>query len=118
MPACSVLVVDDDVLNLKLVAFTLRSQGYAVQTACNGAEALQVAEETRPDTVLLDMQMPILDGWGFAREARARGFTFPITVMSAGVDARKWASQIGATGCLSKPFSIEQLLKEVARPAA
>ena len=66
--------------------------------ATNGAEALAVMDGARVSLALLDMRMPVLDGWGFARELRA------LIVMSAGVNAQQWTDEIGAAGCVSKPF--------------
>lgn len=68
-----------------------------------------------PALVLLDMRMPRLDGWGFARALRERGRTPPIVVMTAARDARRWADEIGARGYLAKPFELGELLEAVRR---
>jgi two-component system chemotaxis response regulator CheY len=65
--------------------------------------------------VLLDMRMPEMDGWGFARAIRERGMQLPILVMTAAENARAWANEIGADGFVSKPFELEELLAAVAR---
>ncbi len=109
-----ILVVDDDQTILKTVADILGLEGYPVTTASNGVEALQVVERTRPSLVLLDMRMPLLDGWGFARQLRARGLSTPILVMTAAQDAGVWAREIGADGYLAKPFDLTDLLDAVA----
>ena len=113
MPSNCILVVDDDLCNLKLVGFTLRREGHKVHTATDGAQALEIAAREAPDAVLLDLNMPILDGAAFVREARARGYTFPITVMSAAEEAPARAREIGAVGCLAKPFTIGELLTSI-----
>jgi CheY-like chemotaxis protein len=64
--------------------------------------------------VLLDMRMPILDGWDFASALRERGIILPILVMTAAQDARRWAQEIGAAGYVSKPFELLDLLTAVA----
>jgi CheY-like chemotaxis protein len=110
-----VLVVDDDPAILATVAETLELEGYPVVTARNGAEALRCIEGERPSLLLLDMRMPVLDGWGLARELRARGIAVPLLVMTAAQDARRWAEQIGAAGYLAKPFDLDDLLDTVAR---
>ncbi len=110
-----VLVVDDDEAILEIVTTILEAEGYPVQTATNGAEALALVERARPSLVLLDMRMPVLDGWGFARELRARGVQLPILVMTAAQDARRWADEIGADGYLAKPFDLLHLLDAVQR---
>jgi CheY-like chemotaxis protein len=67
-------------------------------------------ERTRPSLVLLDMRMPVLDGWGFAAALKARGVTLPILVMTAAQNARAWAEEIGAQGVVAKPFEVPHLL--------
>jgi two-component system chemotaxis response regulator CheY len=110
-----ILVVDDDPGILGTVREILSLEGYHVTTATNGLEALQAVDEKRPALVLLDMRMPVLDGWGFARELRSRKTQVPIVVMTAAGDARAWAAEIGAQGYLAKPFDLHQLLDSVQR---
>ena len=105
-----ILVVDDDPDILDTVSEILDLEGYPIERATNGAEALEIVEHTRPSLVLLDMRMPVLNGWGFARELRERGIKLPIVVMTAARDARVWAREIGADGCLPKPFELPALL--------
>jgi CheY-like chemotaxis protein len=82
------------------------------------AEALAVMDGARVSLALLDMRMPVLDGWGFARELRERRSWLPVIVMSAGVNAQQWADEIGAAGCVSKPFDLVELLVKVDRLVA
>jgi CheY-like chemotaxis protein len=114
VPKEPILVVDD-VSILSVVADMLRLEGYTVQTATNGAEALHVVERDLPALVLLDMRMPTLDGWGFAHALRERNLHIPILVMAAAQSAGRWAEEIGADGYLAKPFDMEDLLSAVAR---
>jgi len=88
-----------------------------VVTATNGVEALAAldGEPSRPALVLLDMRMPILDGWGFMRAVRERGLSLSVVVMTAAADARRWAHEIGAHGVLAKPFELEELIAAVQR---
>jgi CheY-like chemotaxis protein len=114
--ACTVLIVDDDLSILAAVSTLLEMEGYHVATARNGLEALErVQQEPLPHLVLLDMRMPLMDGWGFAREVRARGVPVNILVMTAARDAQAWAAEIGADGVIPKPFDLDQLLSEVER---
>jgi DNA-binding response OmpR family regulator len=113
-----ILVVDDDEAILEVVADVLRFEGYPVETAGDGAEALDAFDLPRPALVLLDMRMPRLDGWGFARILRERGIELPILVMTAARDAAGWADEIGAQGFLAKPFDIGELLDAVRDGAA
>lgn len=110
-----ILVVDDDAAILATIGDILESEGYPVAAATNGAEALRAIERERPSLVLLDMRMPVLDGWGFARELRRRGLPVPVLVMTAARDAREWAEEIGADGFLAKPFNLPELLDAVER---
>ncbi len=111
----TILVVDDDPAILATVEEILTSEGYTVATATNGAQALQAIEQTRPALVLLDMRMPVLDGWGFAQGLRTRGVAVPVLVMTAAQDARRWAAEIAADGFLPKPFRLLDLLDAVER---
>ena len=110
-----ILVVDDDPNILDVVSELLDMEGYRVATAANGAEALQFVETQHPSLVLLDMRMPVLDGWGFAKELRARGVKLPILVMTAAQNARVWAEEIGAQGYVAKPFEVPALLDAVEK---
>ena len=113
MPDCQVLVVDDDETIRATVIETLDLEGYPVRSACDGVEALHEIEQCLPRVVLLDMRMPVMDGWGFAREVAERGLSTTIVVMSAAADARHWATEIGASGVLPKPFELDDLLSLV-----
>jgi CheY-like chemotaxis protein len=117
-PSRPILVVDDDPTILATVSETLDLEGYPVVTATNGAEALEAVERERPWVVLLDMRMPILDGWGFVRAIRERGISLTVVVMTAAADARRWAREIGAQGVLAKPFELDDLLAAVQRVRA
>ena len=115
---CAILVVDDDLSILETIAEFLDMEGYSVSTATNGAEALTVLERETPSFVLLDMRMPVLDGWGFVRALRERGSALPVLMMTAAQDTRRWAEEIGAAGYLAKPFDLEDLLTAVKRLCA
>jgi two-component system chemotaxis response regulator CheY len=110
-----ILVVDDDPSIRTTISEILMMEGYPVETAADGAEALQVVERAQPALVLLDMRMPVMDGWGFARALRDRGMHLPILVMTAAQNARRWAEEIGAEGYLAKPFELLDLLNAVER---
>ena len=120
MPERPILIIDDDPAIRATVAEILESEGYSVATAINGADGLQSLDRIDPALVLLDMRMPILDGWGFARALQSRGIQIPILVMTAAQDARRWAHEINAEGYVAKPFDLIDLLDTVGRffPAA
>jgi len=113
VPERPILVVDDDPTILATVSEVLDMEGYDVVTATNGAEALVAIDQSVPSLVLLDMRMPVLDGWGFMRAVRARGLTLTVVVMTAAADARRWGREIGAEGVLAKPFDIDELVRAV-----
>lgn len=108
-----ILVIDDDPLIVDLVRDILEFEGYTVASATNGQEGLAVLDQVQPALVLLDMRMPVLDGWGFARALQARGNTTPIVVMTAAQDAAQWAEEIGATRYVAKPFEFDDLVQAV-----
>ena len=108
-----VLVVDDEPDIRATVSAMLEIEGYAVEEAMNGAAALELIELDPPDIILLDMRMPILDGWGFAAEMRSRGHLIPIVVMTAARDAARWATEISATAYIAKPFGYDDLITAV-----
>jgi len=110
-----ILVVDDDPTILDVIRDLLTIEGYPVETARNGLEALQAVEQFHPSLILLDMRMPLLDGWGFARELERRGIHVPIVVLTATCDAARWAHEIGANDYLAKPFEISSLIQTVER---
>jgi DNA-binding response OmpR family regulator len=112
---CDVLVVDDDDAIRATVAEVLRAEGYVVNTAANGAEALAVVDQVPPRLVLLDMRMPVLDGWGFVQGLTERGIRLRVLVLTATQDARRWAAEIGADGYIAKPFDLDDLLITVER---
>jgi two-component system chemotaxis response regulator CheY len=116
--AARILVVEDDDGIRELVDVVLSGAGYEVLTASDGAAALQVLGQARPDLVLLDMRMPIMDGWEFARRYRARPEPHaPIVVLTAARDAAERAAEIDANGYLGKPFDVQELLTLVSHHA-
>ena len=111
-----VLVVDDDAAVRDLLAVVLGAEGYVVRAAENGAEALALIDMERPDLILLDMMMPVMDGWQFAQAYRQRpGPPAPIVVCTAVNNAATSATQIGAAAHLPKPFKLTDLCSCVAR---
>jgi two-component system chemotaxis response regulator CheY len=116
-----VLIVEDDDGIRDMVDIVLSAAGYEVLTASDGADALEVIGGGPPDLVLLDMRMPVMDGWEFARRYRAGPAPHaPIVVMTAARDAAQRAAEIDANGYLGKPFDMAELLRlvsQLARPA-
>jgi two-component system chemotaxis response regulator CheY len=110
-----VLVVDDDPDILDAICDILEVERYRVARARNGVEALERVEAERPDVILLDLMMPVMDGVTFAHVLHGRPGVndVPILVISAdGNPAR--AASVGARGYLAKPFDIDTLLGHVS----
>jgi CheY-like chemotaxis protein len=113
-----ILIVDDDQEIREMLEITLADEGYDVLSAGDGAAALSLLEHSRPGLILLDMRMPVLDGWGFARAYAGRpGPHAPIVVMTAAVDATRWAREVSARAAVAKPFDLNRLLDAVAEHA-
>ncbi len=113
----TILVVDDDPGVCEALADALELEGYTVQLASNGAEALKQIETRPPKLLLLDVMMPVMDGITMVGELTARGLRdqLAILIMTANGRAEQWAAQVGAEGYLSKPFQLNTLLDTVAR---
>lgn len=106
-----ILVVDDDETIREFLSLALMDEGYRVNTAWHGAAALKVVAQESPDLILLDMRMPVMDGWEFARNYRQQpGPHAPIVVLTAATDAAAFASQVNAAGHLAKPFDLNELI--------
>jgi len=86
-----------------------------VGEASTGSQVLPLVRRLRPDVVLLDMRMPVMDGWAVARALREQGIKVPIVVMTAAESAKRWADEVGAEGYLAKPFGLDELLGTVER---
>lgn len=111
-----VLVVEDDPSIRELVTLTLEDAGYQVREAANGRAALHECGLSPIDLILLDMRMPVMDGWAFAREYKATEVRHaPIVVLTAAEDAAARAAQIDANAYLGKPFDLNQLTTIVGR---
>ena len=111
-----VLVVEDDPHMRQLVEEILSDEGYQVRTAQDGQAALEEVARELPGVILLDMRMPRMNGWEFAREFRERyGRRAPIVVLTAASDAGQRAAEIEAEGFLGKPFDLDDLIRVVER---
>ncbi|MEZ0396950.1 MAG: response regulator [Anaerolineales bacterium] len=108
-----VLVVDDNEVNLMLVAKILQMEGFETSTARCGREAIQCVVQGHPDLIILDINMPDLDGYTVCRRLREPpiGARMPIVMLSATVEEsdRQSALQAGANDIISKPFDMEEL---------
>ena len=115
MPA--VLIVDDDEATRRLMRLALSFGDFDIRTAPGAAEGLDEVDGDGLDAILVDYQMPMMNGGEFVQEVRRRGFEAPIIMVSAWPQAR---SVRGADRFISKPFDPEELLRvvtEVTRTA-
>jgi DNA-binding response OmpR family regulator len=112
-----VLVVDDDENIRETVAQALDMDGYQVITATNGAEALEQVRLGRPDAVVLDLMMPVMDGWGVLEACQREELCAktPVLVMSAYRKLVEVAPELGASAYMTKPFDLDVLLGAVER---
>jgi CheY-like chemotaxis protein len=111
-----VLIVDDDADMLEVMELVLRDAGYPTRSALNGRLALDAVANGMPRLILLDMLMPVMNGWQFAREFRARyGDEVPIVVATAAEHVRARSDGLDASDVLPKSFEVADLLRIVAR---
>ena len=108
----TVLVVDDDDSLRRMLKLTLRQRGFRVCCAVDGLKALDELERCSPDVIVLDMQMPVMDGRTFYRRLRDRGCETPVLVLSAD-GAAAAARELGAEGYLAKPFDPDVLMAKL-----
>jgi CheY-like chemotaxis protein len=115
-----VLVVDDDPDILEALSEILEAENFEIRRARNGQEALERLEPDPPRLILLDLMMPVMDGWEFAKlmRQRPRVAHIPIIVLSADRNVGSKANDIGAVGHLAKPFELNDLLDMVRRTLA
>ncbi len=106
-----ILITDDSLLQRKTLSAIVADMGHEVDTACNGQEAVEKIQANKPDCLLLDMLMPIMDGVQVIETLQSRGVKLPIIVLTA--DVQEWLKdrclELGATMFLNKPVKQEQL---------
>jgi CheY-like chemotaxis protein len=122
MSNASVLVVDDNLMNLKLMKFLLGSRGYDVRGAEDAVQARAQLEEALPDLVLMDIQLPGVDGLTLVRELRQSPRTQHLVIVAVTAYAMKGdeerAFQAGVDGYITKPISKEPFLAAVSQHVA
>src|SRR5688572_21196947 len=111
-----ILVVDDDSDIREVVHELLSDEGYQVRTARNGRDALSILQEWRPNVILLDLMMPIMDGWTFlARQESCQTLRrIPVIVMSASHTIGESDGRSTVADVVAKPFEIDTMLSKVA----
>ena len=107
-----ILVVDDDLAVCRSIDRALRLEGYEVLTVSSGGEALEAVAQRSPDALVLDLQLPDIDGLQVCRRIRDAGDDTPILMLTArlAIDDRVQGLDAGADDYLVKPFALEELL--------
>ncbi len=114
-----ILIVDDDAATRELYALYLQEQGFAVEHARHGFEAVEKSLKIRPDVILMDLLMPTLDGWEAMRLLRSRPATRDVRIIALTGDSQlehlKLAKNAGCDIVLLKPCAPEEVLAAVRR---
>lgn len=113
----NILIIEDNEQNLYLATFILEKHGHTVAAARDGALGIQLAEQTRPDLILLDIQLPVMDGYAVADELRRRPSLKGIPVVAvtsyAMAGDRERILAAGCNGYIEKPINPETFMSEV-----
>jgi CheY-like chemotaxis protein len=112
--AVNVLIVEDDPDILSSLAEAIREEGFDVETAANGYQALTRMESQMPQLILLDLMMPLMDGWKFMETARQRFADDelpPVVLLSAVHGLGEEARRLGVKAFLPKPFDLEDVAR-------
>ncbi len=114
-----ILIVEDDPDLRTILRIQLLSNGFEVHEACNGAEGFQAVQAATPDMVILDLMMPVMDGFGFLKRVRSKMALaeMPILILTASEDERNKVRgfQYQADSYMNKPYDLEALTEEVDR---
>ena len=119
MPSEPILVIDDNPQNLKLAKVILCAEGYEVKTAIDAEDALTILESFTPRLILVDVQLPGMDGLALTRQLKADPATRDIPIIAATAYAMKGdedrAIEAGCSGYITKPIDTRQLPGVIAR---
>src|SRR3984893_4539339 len=114
MAAERILIVDDDESMRQIVRICLTDEGYEVCEASNGQVALNALTAFQPDLILLDLRMPVMDGWEFARRyEQLAGPRARLVAFVAALSREQDCADLDAAGILAKPFDLDDLLRAV-----
>jgi DNA-binding response OmpR family regulator len=112
-----ILVVDDEVYILHILDFSLGAEGFEVITANNGELAIEKAKQEKPDLIVLDIMMPVLDGYETCRRLKREADTknIPVVLLTAkGRDVdKRLGYEVGAVDYIVKPFSPNRLIERI-----
>ena len=109
-----ILIVDDDENIRQIVRLCLSDEGYEVVEAENGVAALAAVEKFHPSLILLDLRMPVMDGWEFARRYHAGPAPHvPLIAFVAALNVEQECAEVDTAAILAKPFDLDDLLEAV-----
>ncbi|MTW22509.1 response regulator [Allochromatium palmeri] len=113
----TILIVDDSPTETHILSTTLKKAGYQVETACNGEEGVARARALHPDVILMDVIMPVLNGYQATRQLRRDAETADIPIIMVTTKDlqtdRTWGLRQGATDYLTKPVDRQLLLERI-----
>jgi DNA-binding response OmpR family regulator len=115
-----VLVVEDDDAIALVLEDLLVGEGFDVQRAANGRTALDMLMTFRPHVIVLDLMMPILDGWGFRTMQRGLDpdlATIPVVILSGAREATAASIELDAAAVVVKPFALDELVETIRQAA-
>jgi twitching motility two-component system response regulator PilH len=114
----TILIVDDSSTQRQHLEALLTGAGYTIKTAEDGAQALEIARRMKPHAILMDINMPEMDGFAATRALKADAETrhIPVVLVSSkGEKADKaWGQMLGAQGHIAKPYTDDEMLQQVA----
>ncbi len=113
-----ILLVEDEPDLIKLTVFRLKKAGYEVITATDGGQGLETADRQRPDLILLDLGLPVIDGYEVCRRLKSdeKLKDIPVLIMTASIERIKdKVKEIGADGFVLKPFEPQDLLSAIKK---
>jgi two-component system, OmpR family, response regulator len=115
MAKTRVLIVDDEPNIRDLLATSLRFQGFEIQTAANGAQAVAAVTESEPDIILLDVMLPDMNGFSVTKKLRSSGIQAPILFLTARDDTEDKITglTVGGDDYLTKPFSLDEVVARI-----
>lgn len=115
----SILIIEDNEKNLYMTAFLLKNAGYEVLQTVNGALGIELAKKEKPDLILLDIQLPVLDGYAVAKELKKNKDTSDIPIVAVTSYAmpgdREKAIESGCDGYIEKPINPDTFVNDVVQ---
>lgn len=117
IPIAKILLVEDNEMNRDMLSRRLEKKGYEIACAVDGANGVALAQSLKPDLILMDMSLPVIDGWEASRQIKAHTLTrhIPIIALTAHAmsEDRQKALQVGCDDYDTKPVELPRLLAKI-----